>query len=73
MNDLTFQIQEKGIVDSDVIASLIERGVTHLYIGQLQGRGNWTGPVLEPKQLLGSSHFHPIYHEDRVWVFEFVP
>jgi hypothetical protein len=26
--------------------------------------------VLQPQQLLADSHFHPVYHQDRVWVFE---
>jgi hypothetical protein len=52
---------------------LRERGVTHVYIGQRQGRLNYDGPgILEPRQLLASPHFRPVYHEDRVWVFEVV-
>jgi len=26
--------------------------------------------VLDPKQLLASPNFRPVYHQDRVWVFE---
>ncbi len=74
INAFTFLIEEKGVTHPDVIAALIERGVTHVYIGQLQGRvGHVTGLVIEPETLLASPHFRPVYHEDRVWVFEFLP
>jgi hypothetical protein len=73
VNELTFQIYEKGMEHPDVIASLTERGVTHVYVGQLQGRANYGGPVIEPGILRISPHFRQIYHQDRVWVFEFLP
>jgi len=50
---------------------LRERGIAYVYIGQRQGRVNDAGPYpLQPAQMLASPHFHPIYHQDRVWVFE---
>jgi hypothetical protein len=71
INVLPIEIQNKGISHSDVLALLRERGVTHIYIGQEQGRVNYTGPhILQPAQLLASSHFRPVYRQDRVWVFE---
>jgi len=71
INALTTEIQNKGIAHPDVLALLRERGVTHVYIGQRQGRVNYGGPyVLEPEQLLASPNFRLVYHQDRVWVFE---
>ena len=71
INALTTEIQNKGIAHPDVLALLRERGVTHVYIGQRQGRVNYGGPyVLEPGQLLASPNFRLVYHQDRVWVFE---
>ncbi len=71
INALTAAIQGKGIASPDVLTMLGERGVTHIYIGQEQGRVNYDGPfVLEPAKLLASSYFRPVYHQDRVWVFE---
>ncbi len=62
-----------GITCPDVIAPLRERGITHVYIGQRQGRVNYAGPdVLQPERLLASSCFRPTFHQDRVWVFEVV-
>ncbi|HBY06628.1 MAG TPA: hypothetical protein DEH22_02120 [Chloroflexi bacterium] len=72
VNELTNEILTKGISSPDVLAMLTERKVTHVYIGQLQGKVNNNGPTLEPEQLSSDSHFSPIYHQDRVWIFEYL-
>jgi hypothetical protein len=73
INALTGEIQNKGVTHPDVLTLLRERGVSHVYIGQRQGRVNYGGPyVLEPGQLLASPDFHLVYHQDRVWVFEII-
>ncbi|HET9224696.1 MAG TPA: hypothetical protein VFO07_19440, partial [Roseiflexaceae bacterium] len=73
VNALPTALQQKRVDDPEVLAMLRERGVTHIYVGQRQGRVNYSGPVaLDPQQLLDSSHFRPVYHQDRVWVFEVV-
>jgi hypothetical protein len=44
-----------------------------VYIGQRRGRVNYAGPdVLDPALLAQSPLFRAIYHQDRVWVFEFL-
>jgi hypothetical protein len=74
VNALTAEIQNKGITSPDVFALLRERGVTHVYVGQRQGRVNYDGPhMLEPAKLLASPHFRPVYQQDRVWIFEVLP
>lgn len=73
VNALTSEIQLKGIADPEVIALLRERGITHVYIGQRQGRVNAPGPaLLQVDRLLASPSFRRVYHKDRVWVFEVV-
>jgi hypothetical protein len=73
INTLTRKIQEKGLEDSEVLEWLKELEVTHIYIGQQQGRVNYTGPYgFDPQQLLKSHHFRLVYHEDRVWIFEII-
>jgi hypothetical protein len=72
VNALTNEILAKGISDPDVLAMLTERGVTHVYIGQQQGKVNYNGPGLEAEQLLADPYFRPLYHQDRVWIFEFL-
>jgi hypothetical protein len=66
--------QSSGIGAPDTLALLKERGVTHVYIGQQQGRVGYDGPhALSPDQLLADPHFVPVYHQDRVWIFEVAP
>ena len=72
--DLTHQIYDKGIESSETLAELSRRNIGFVYVGQLQGRAGYGGPYpLEPATLLASSHFQPVYHQDRVWIFEIKP
>jgi len=71
INALPRLIQSKEMNDASVAAELRARGITHVYIGQRQGRVNYGGPnVLQPEQLLAGPGFHAIYHQDRTWIFE---
>lgn len=73
VNELTGQIQDRGACDPETVEMLRARGITHVYIGQQQGRVNYSGPhVLVAQDLLSSSYYRPIYHQDQVWVFELV-
>lgn len=71
VNTLASAIQSKGITDPTVLALLRERGVTYVYIGQRQGQVNNAQPMLSAEILLASPHFRLVYHQDRVWIFEF--
>lgn len=57
-------------MDPAVQDLLAERGVTHIYLGQQQGSVNYAGPPILAEKLLSMDNYHPVYHEDRVWVFE---
>jgi len=70
VNQITSAILEKGIMDPDVQDLLSERGVTHIYLGQQQGSVNYTGPPILAEEILSTGNYLPVYHEDRVWVFE---
>jgi len=71
VNELTRQLQGGKVDDPATLAMLREHQVTHVYIGQRQGRVNYEGPdVLDPAALLRSEHYRLAYHLDRVWVFE---
>lgn len=71
VNALPAEIQKKSIGHSDIIALLKERRITHIYIGQRQGRVNYEGTLtLQPAQLLNSASFRLLYRQDRVWVYE---
>jgi hypothetical protein len=71
VNEMTAQIQTAGIGDPETAALLKERDITHVYVGQQQGRVNYGGPhVLDPRVMVESERYDPVYHVDRVWVFE---
>lgn len=66
-------IQQRGDVDSSTVLDLFnKRGITHIYIGQQQGRINYSGATLNPDLFIKSPAYELIYHQDAVWVFEIV-
>jgi len=72
VNGLVATVQSSPL-DEEAISALRAHGVTHVFIGQRHGRVNYDGPhVLEPAQFAANPLFRLIYHQDRVWVFEFV-
>jgi len=74
IHSLTIAVLNKGIDDPQVLAMLAERKLQYIYVGQLQGSVNYPGPYpLAPETLLASRHFKPVYHQDRVWIFEMLP
>ncbi|TMC51933.1 MAG: hypothetical protein E6J26_09425, partial [Chloroflexi bacterium] len=53
INALPNAIRDNGVTAPAVISMLKERAITHVYIGQRQGRVNYDGPsVLQPELLL---------------------
>jgi Family of unknown function (DUF6541) len=74
IDELAHQTQERDLDDPEVLALLRQAGVTHVYVGQRQGRVNYTGDhVIHPEQLVKSPHYELVYQQDRVWVFEIKP
>jgi hypothetical protein len=74
VNELYRVIAAKGVTDAETVALLRARGITHVYIGQRQGRVNNPGPpVLDPSRLRESPAFQLVYHADRVWIFALRP
>ncbi len=67
---LTNALVTEGAAHPDTLAMLRALGVTHVYIGQLHGRVNYSGPSLDADVLLASPAFGLVYHADGVWVFE---
>ena len=72
VNALQAEILAKGIDHPDVLRLLRERGIRYIYVGERHGRVNNAGADLYPPQLLASPAFKPIYHQDRVYIFEIV-
>ena len=74
VNYLPRTVQEQGIADPDIYRLLKAYGVTHIYIGQQQGSVNAPpGTQIDIDDLLQSPFYTPIYHVDRVWIFQLVP
>jgi hypothetical protein len=71
-NSLVNLIGEKGVNHPEVLVEITNRDITHIYIGQQQGRVNTPTPLLEPQDLVESPFYTPIYHQDRVWIFSVV-
>jgi hypothetical protein len=71
INSLEEEIQAKGLGNEDTLDVLQARGITHIYIGQQQGRVNYSGSLsFDPATLKEHPNFLPVYNRDRVWIFE---
>lgn len=69
VNSLRQMIEEKGYIHPQVIAELKARGYEYAYIGDKQGRVNYTGPVvMEPKVMIDSGYYEAVYHKGNVWI-----
>ena len=74
INKLASIVIEDGLTNPNVYKTLEEYGVTHIYIGQLQGQVNPSNNslMIDPAVLLSCEQYQLIYHQDRVWIFEIV-
>jgi hypothetical protein len=65
----------QGDLDDPAAVDLLRHeGITHVYVGQRQGRVNYGGEsVLLPAELLQSEHYALVYHLDRVWILAVKP
>jgi hypothetical protein len=73
VNELAYQVLEHGATDPAVMKLLQDRGITHAYVGQQQGRVGYDGPgMLDVDLLMASPYYELIYKNDRVHVFEIV-
>ncbi|RMF43731.1 MAG: hypothetical protein D6755_10025, partial [Anaerolineae bacterium] len=71
--DLSHAVRQNGVDAPETLTLLQARGITHAYVGQQQGSVNSPRPILPPADLLVSPHYRPVYHHDRVWIFEVIP
>ncbi len=70
INETVRTIIDQGLTHPDTLNMLKERGVGYVYIGQQQGLVNSSQPLLDLQTLQNDPHFSPVYHQDRVWIFE---
>jgi hypothetical protein len=74
VNAFSHSVNTKGLDDPEVWQMMREHGITHIFIGQRQGRvNNPDGLVLDPQRLRKDPRLQTIYHQDRVWIFEVRP
>lgn len=68
--DLVAHLEKYTPTSPEGLTYLCEMGVTHIYIGQGQGRvGAGAVQLFSPEVLIGSSDFQLLYHRDRVRIF----
>jgi hypothetical protein len=75
INVLTEMYYDLGIDHPEVLDLLRARGITHVYVGQQQGRANMKADrpyAFRPEGFVASPWYETVYHYDRVWIFEFV-
>ncbi len=71
VRDLVAQIQATDLSAPDGLGLLKQQGISHIYIGQNEGRvGNPGTSLLSARVLLAAPYYQPIYHEDKAWVFK---
>jgi hypothetical protein len=70
INALNKEIQQKGINHPDVLTMLEERNINQIYLGQQQGQVNNPSGGFTVQEILSNPNFEPIYHQDRVWIFQ---
>jgi hypothetical protein len=72
--DLVAHLEEHSPASPEGLARLCEWGITHVYIGQGQGKvGAGAVQLFPPEVLADSPAFRPVYHQDRVWIFALNP
>jgi len=70
VNELVSQLQASDLSTAESLKLLKQKGITHVYVGQQEGRvGNPGEPLLPVETLLTSPYYEPVYHEDQVWIF----
>ena len=68
---LVRQLEQQPLAVPESLAAVCDLGVTHLYVGQLQGQVGSPPPtpLFTAAELRASPDFELLYHQDRVWVF----
>lgn len=71
VHNLMAHLENSDLSTAEGLALLVQDRITHIYIGQGEGRvGNPGEALLSAQTLLAAPYYEPIYHEDQVWIFE---
>lgn len=68
---LVVALEQQPVTSPDNLQRLCLFGISHVYIGQKQGRVGFNAPQLfSPDELSASSAFKLLYHRDKVYIFK---
>jgi hypothetical protein len=71
VHDLVAEVQASDLSTPEGLALLKQNDITHIYIGQQEGRvGNPGAALLSAEVLAATPYYEPVYFEERVWIFE---
>jgi hypothetical protein len=69
--DLVAALETTPLNAPEGVALLCEQGISHVYIGQLQGLVgiSWLAQLYTPEELVNQPAYQQVYHQDRVYIF----
>lgn len=69
--DLVAALETTSLDSPEGVALLCEQGISHIYIGQLQGLVgiSWLSQLYTPDELINQPAYQQDYHQDRVYIF----
>ncbi len=69
--DLVAVLETTPLSAPEGVAVLCEQGVSHVFIGQLQGLVgiSWLSQLYTPDELVNQADYALVYHQDRVYIF----
>ena len=72
--DLVARLEQHAPSSAEGLKMLCKWGITHVYIGQRQGKaGAGAVQLFSPDDFSNSPAFYLLYHQDRVWIFGLNP
>ncbi len=73
--DMVSKVRQQGVTSPDTIALLCRYGITHVYVGQEQGRIGTPPPqpMLSLANLERSPYYSTLYRQDKVGIFALHP
>lgn len=72
--NLTAGLEDSNLGTQTGLGIICDHNISHIYIGQVQGKiGSGVQQLFSPQELINSSYYKLIYHQDRVYIFSLMP
>jgi hypothetical protein len=72
--NLAASLENTGLNTSEGLGIICDHNISHIYIGQAQGKiGFGVQQLFSPQELEGSPFYELNYHQDRVYIFSMLP